>query len=160
MKKKNGFNIMLFVLILNLFLMISCITDQKQTPAGTLMQADNDFSEMSVKEGMQKAFLSWFDNNGVMLRDNGYPVLGKDSLISVFSNRTDTNFILQWKPAFEMIARSGELGYTYGYYTRTIKATGEVSRGTYVTIWKKQIDGSWKFVLDTGTEGLPAVSGQ
>jgi ketosteroid isomerase-like protein len=78
----------------------------------------------------------------------------------LFSGRTDTTFILSWKPAFEMIAESGELGYTYGYYTRTIKATGVVSRGTYVTIWKKQKDGSWKFVLDTGTEGLPAISGK
>ena len=157
MKKKNGFNIMLFVLIINLFFMISCTKSSKQTPAGTLMKADVGFSAMSVKEGMQKAFLSWFDNNGVMLRNNGYPVEGKDSLISLFSNRTDTTFILQWKPVCEMIAESGELGYTYGYYTRTIKATGEVSRGTYVTIWKKQKDGSWKFVLDAGTDGLPAI---
>jgi len=156
--KKNGFNIMLFVLIINLFFMISCTKSSKPTSAGTLIKADNEFSEMSAKEGMQKAFLFWFDSNGVMLRDNGYPVAGKDSLISLFSGRTDTAFILSWKPSFEKIAESGELGYTYGFYTRTLRATGVVSRGTYVTIWEKQKDGSWKFVLDSGTEGLPVDS--
>jgi ketosteroid isomerase-like protein len=155
MIKKNGFNIMLFVLIINLFFMISCTKSTKHIPAGVLMKTDLDFSEMSVKEGMQKAFLAYFADNGVMLRDNGYPIIGKDSLISLFSNKRDTSFILSWKPVYEKIAESGEIGYTYGFYTRTIKATAAVSRGTYVTIWEKQKDGTWKFVMDTGTDGLP-----
>jgi ketosteroid isomerase-like protein len=155
MKKKNGFNIMLFVLIINLFFMNSCTKNSKQSMAGVLMKADNDFSEMSVKEGMQKAFLAWFADSAVMLRDNDYPLVGKNSLISLFSKRADTSFILSWKPVFEKIAKSGDLGYTYGFYTRTIKTSGEVSKGTYVTIWEKQKDGKWKFVMDTGTEGLP-----
>jgi ketosteroid isomerase-like protein len=155
MKKKNGFNIMLFVMIINLFFMISCTKSSKQVPAGALIKADLDFSEMSVKEGMQKAFLAYFADNGVMLRDNGYPIIGKDSLIILFSKVADTSFILSWKPVYEMIAESGELGYTYGFYTRTTKATAVVSRGTYVTIWEKQEDGTWKFVMDTGTDGLP-----
>ena len=158
MKKKNGFNIMLFVLIINLFFMISCTKGSKQTPSGVLLKADNDFSMMSGKEGMQKAFLAYFADNGVMLRDNGFPIVGHDSLISLFSGRADTAFVLSWKPVFEKIADSGELGYTYGFYTRTIKATGVVSRGTYVTIWEKQKDRTWKFVLDTGTDGLPEES--
>jgi ketosteroid isomerase-like protein len=155
MKKKNGFNIMLFVLIIIQIFMISCIKSVKQTSAGELMKADIDFSGMSVREGMQKAFLTFFAEKGVMLRDNAYPVMGKDSLISLFSKRTDTTFILSWKPLFEKVAESGELGYTYGIYARTIKATGKVSRGTYVTIWEKEKDGKWKFVMDTGTDGLP-----
>jgi len=30
-----------------------------------------------------------------------------------------------------------------------------VEKGTYITIWQKQANGNWKFVLDTGTQGLP-----
>jgi ketosteroid isomerase-like protein len=29
-----------------------------------------------------------------------------------------------------------------------------VLRGTYVSVWKKQKDGKWKFMLDTGNEGI------
>jgi ketosteroid isomerase-like protein len=155
MAKKSVFNIMLFVFILILFLIISCIKSRKGSPSGVLLKADSDFSALSVKVGMQKAFLSCFADNGVLLRNNGYPIAGKDSLISFLSGRTDTAFTLAWKPVYERIAESGELGYTYGIYTRTIKSTGLVTRGTYVTIWEKQKDGTWKFIMDTGTEGLP-----
>ena len=156
MKKKNGFNIMLFVLIIQLFFLFSCTKKSKQNPAGVLLKTDLQFSDMSEKEGMHKAFLAFFADSGVILQDNGYPLKGKNSLIELYSKRPDTSFILSWKSVFEKIAGSGDLGYTYGFYTRMIKSTGEISRGTYITIWEKQKDGSWKFVLDTGTEGLPA----
>jgi ketosteroid isomerase-like protein len=155
MRKKNGFNIMLFVLIINLFLAISCTKNSKNNTSGVLLKTDSDFSKMSEISGMHKAFLSYFADSGVMLRDNGYPLMSKDSLISLFSKGSDSTFALSWKPVYEKIAKSGDLGYTYGLYKRTIKSTGLVSRGTYVTIWEKQKDGKWKFVMDTGTEGLP-----
>jgi ketosteroid isomerase-like protein len=157
MKKKNGFNIMLFVLIIQLFFLFSCTNNSKQSPAGILLKTDLLFSDMSEKEGMHRAFLAFFADSGVILRDNGYPVKGKNSLIELYANRPDSSFILSWKPVFEKIAGSGDLGYTYGFYETTIKSTGQISRGTYVTIWEKQKDGNWKFVLDTGTDGLPEV---
>ena len=63
--------------------------------------------------------------------------------------------MLSWEPVYEKISESGELGYTYGIHSNLEKATGKISKGTYITIWKRQSDGSWKFVLDTGTQGLP-----
>jgi ketosteroid isomerase-like protein len=158
MKKKNGFNIMLFVLIINLFITISCTNSSKNDSAGVLMKTDLDFSKMSVTTGMHKAFLAYFADSGAMLRDNGYPLIGKDSLMAQFAKSADTSFTLSWKPVFEKIAKSGDLGYTYGYYERTIKSTNSIARGTYLTIWEKQKDGTWKFVMDTGTEGLPGDS--
>lgn len=157
MKKKNVFNIMLFVFIAILFLIISCNKSGIAPDAGVLIKADRDFSAMSEKEGMHKAFLSFFADSGVMLRNNAYPLKGKGSLAELFAQSSDTSFVLIWEPLFEKIAGSGELGYTYGTFTSTMKATGEVERGTYVTVWEKQKDGNWKFVLDTGTQGLPVI---
>jgi ketosteroid isomerase-like protein len=155
MKKKNGFNIMLFVFIINLIFILSCSEVSKKPVKGVLMQTDRDFSAMSVKEGMFKAFLSYIAEDGVMLRNNSYPAKGKETLAKRFEGKTDTTFILSWEPLYERISESGDLGYTYGLHTNTDKITGEISRGTYVTIWLKQPDDSWKFVLDTGTQGLP-----
>ena len=104
---------------------------------------------------MIKAFLYYVSDSGVMLRDDAYPLRGKRAIYDLFSTRNDTSFILTWEPLFESIARSGDMGYTYGIFTSRVKATGEESRGTYITIWKKQTDGQWKFVLDAGTQGLP-----
>jgi hypothetical protein len=116
MKKKNGFNIMLFVLIINLFFAISCINNSKSISSGVLLKTDLDFSKMSETSGMHKAFLAYFADSGVMLQDNGYPLVSKDSLISLFSKRSDSTFTLSWRPVYEKVAMSGEQGYTYVFY--------------------------------------------
>jgi ketosteroid isomerase-like protein len=65
----------------------------------------------------------------------------------------DSSVQMTWEPQGGDIAASGELGYTYGIYE--LRDGGDnVQRGTYVTIWKKQEDGKWKFVLDSGNQGL------
>jgi ketosteroid isomerase-like protein len=146
---------MLFVFIINLIVILSCSKNSKNPSTGILLQTDRDFSAMSVREGMFKAFLFYMAEDGVILRNNSFPAKGKENLSARFSGKTDTTFILSWEPQFEKISESGDLGYTYGIHTNTDKITGEITRGTYITIWQKQKDGTWKFVLDTGTQGLP-----
>lgn len=154
MKKKNGFNIMLFVFIINLIFILCCC---KNSSEGILLQTDRDFSQMSVKEGMFKAFLSYIAEDGVILRNNSYPAIGRNNLKERFAGRSDTSFTLSWVPQFEKISESGDLGYTYGIHTTVDKTTGEITKGTYITIWQRQTDKNWKFVLDTGTQGLPDI---
>ena len=158
MRKKNGFNIMLFVFIINLIFILSCTKTGKNRTSGELLQADRDFSEMSVTEGMFRAFLFYMAEDGVILRDNSLPSKGKEALRKRFAGKSDSSFVLSWDPLFEKISESGELGYTYGIHTTLVKATGQISKGTYITIWQMQPDGNWKFVLDTGTEGLPDMN--
>jgi ketosteroid isomerase-like protein len=155
MRKKNGFNIMLFVFITILFMNLSC--NEKKVPgdASILLKTDTDFSDLSVKKGMFSAFLFYIADDGVILRDNSYPEKGKDALAKRYSGKSDSSFVLSWEPLKASIAGSGEIGYTYGIWTNTEKASGAISKGTYITIWKKQKDGSWKFILDSGTSGLP-----
>lgn len=158
MRKKNGVNIMLFVFIINSIIILSCTNNTKNTANGILLQTDRDFSDMSIKEGMFKAFLFYIAEDGVILRNNSFPSKGKETLKERFTGKSDKDFILSWEPLFEKISESGDLGYTYGIHTNTDKATGEITKGTYITIWQKQTDGSWKFVLDTDTQGLPDSS--
>jgi ketosteroid isomerase-like protein len=40
---------------------------------------------------------------------------------------------------------------------RDEKGGAAVHTGTFLTIWKKQVDGSWKVVLDTGVEDPPTA---
>ncbi len=158
MVKKHGVNIIFFVFMAILFLTISCIKSAKPSYAGQLLKADRDFSSLSKREGMHKAFLAFIADSGVILRDNAWPLRGRNALAELYSNKSDSSFVLTWEPAFESISISGDLGYTWGYYKSQVKATGEVGSGTYITIWQRQPDGSWKFVADTGTDGLPAKS--
>ena len=62
--------------------------------------------------------------------------------------------MMTWEPRGGSVANSGELGYTYGVYS--LKPNNKDTRlyGTYVSVWKKQADGNWKFVLESQNEGI------
>jgi ketosteroid isomerase-like protein len=118
-----------------------------------MMDADRAFSKLSVQKGMKNAFLEYIDSNGVLLRPNQFPIVGADA-IDFLIQINDSTYTLQWEPKSGAIAQSGELGYTYGLYALKPSGKDTTIYGTYVSIWKKQSDGSWKFVLDSGNEGV------
>lgn len=77
--------------------------------------------------------------------------MGKDSILKYYKSRNAGEAQLQWSPNFIDVAESGDLGYTYGTYTFTYRDTSGVireSRGIFHTVWKRQPDGSWRFVWD------------
>jgi ketosteroid isomerase-like protein len=113
---------------------------------------DSEFSDFSKEYGMRKAFLEYIDDDGVMMKDQSLPIKGARA-IDLISSMNDSTVTMTWEPEGGDIAASGELGYTYGIYEMRDK-DNNVQRGTYVTIWKKQKDGKWKFVLDSGNQGL------
>jgi len=74
---KNGFNIMLFVIIMISSGIFSCQKGGISHNSDVLLQTDRDFSALSEKEGMFKAFLAFIADDGVILRDNAFPAKGK-----------------------------------------------------------------------------------
>lgn len=144
-----GFSFMLF---------ISC--KQKSKPVkkaspAQVLKADSAFSSLSKKVGMKRAFIEYIDDEGVLLRPNHIPIIGANA-IDFLSEVNDSSYSLTWVPSGGEISASGDLGYTYGIYNLTMKDT--VLNGTYVSVWKKQKDGKWKFVLDSGNPGI--IAGQ
>lgn len=129
----------------------ACIPQQYATrSAAVLLKTDTDFSNLSGEKGVKAAFLHYIDDSAVLLKPGLYPLTGVAAK-QYYENQTP-DFKLTWLPQSGFIARSGELGYTYGIWT--LAATDTTLQGTYVTIWKKQKDGGWKFVLDTGNSGV------
>lgn len=118
-----------------------------------MMDADRAFSKLSEAKGMKDAFLEYIDSNGVLLRPNHLPLLGADA-IDFLVQSNDTSYSLKWEPRGGAVAKSGDLGYTYGIYALKPTDKDTLIYGNYVSIWKKQADGSWKFVLDSGNEGI------
>ena len=116
-----------------------------------IIKADEAFSDLSKKEGMKRAFIEYIDNEGILLRPGHLPIIGANA-IDFLSQVNDSSYILTWNPSGAGIAASEDMGYSYGIYKLELKDT--VLRGTYVSVWKKQKDGKWKFMLDTGNEGI------
>jgi len=147
--KKNL--IIFFLLVVIIYSCQAPGSGSNATDAASLLIADRDFSNLSKERGMKTAFLKYIDSGAVLLRAGHYPIVGKKA-ISFLQNENDSGFTLTWEPSSGEIASSGDLGFTYGLYTFANKDT--TFQGTYVSIWKKQKDNNWKFVLDTGNPGV------
>jgi len=155
---RKGLSLILSLFIGILFLSCSNYVDlEKEKQA--LINADIEFSKLSEEKGMNEAFFTYLAKDGVLLRPNSLPIEGIGTIKERLSKSPDENFTLTWKPSFADVSKSGDLGYTYGIYE--FKTTDQnsiplIAKGTYITIWKKQIDGTWKVVLDTGNQGVGA----
>ncbi len=118
-----------------------------------MMDTDRDFSVLSEKEGLRKAYTEYIDSNGVLLRPGTLPMAGGDAM-DFITQSNDTSFVMTWEPRDASISSSGDMGYTYGVYSVKQKGQDSIIYGSYVTIWKHQPDGKWKFVLQSGNEGV------
>ena len=113
-----------------------------------MADAERKFYQAGQEKGTRAAFLEFLVDDAIVFRPG--PVNGKES----WSNRPETGLDLVWEPSFAAIARSGDFGYDTGPAKwRAKKADEKFSGyGYFISIWKRQKDGSWKVVLDCGTE--------
>lgn len=118
-----------------------------------LLQSDKAFSDLSMQKGMKAAFLEVLDSNAVLIRSNYLPIVGANA-IDYLLQQNDTSYSINWQPQQAVVSQSADMGYTFGVYAVRPKYQDTVLYGTYVNIWKKDADGNWKIVLDTGNEGI------
>ena len=139
------------------FLFTNCYNKPKKTATDDIkfdmIQADKNFSKLCEEKGIKAAFLEFIDSNGVMLKPNMLPLTGAEAIDFILQSN-DTTATMSWTPKGGNVAESGEMGYTYGVYQIKPKNVDTFFAGTYVSIWKKQPDGKWKFILDSGNEGI------
>lgn len=67
---------------------------------------------------------------------------------------------LKWSPYYTDVSEDGTMGFNYGpYELRTPGPDGKekLITGWFLTIWKRQPDGSWRYVMDTGVLDKPAA---
>lgn len=150
-------SVLLFYFLM--FFFTSCLFKKKNDAAlpaadeKQLIQADMAFSALSEAKGMKNAFVEYMDSNGILLRPQHFPILEAEAIDFLIS-QDDGAFTLTWKPKNAVIASSGDLGFTYGLYALQPGNQDTVLYGTYVNIWKRQEDGSWKFILNSGNDGI------
>ena len=108
-----------------------------------LLAAERAFSKLSVDKGVKEAFVTHIADDGIIYRGGG-PVKGKEWTAA----RPNPPFTLVWWPEHADIASSGDLGWTTGPFES--ESQGEKGYGHYLTVWKKQADGNWRFMIDSG----------
>lgn len=143
-------------LLLILMLISSCTNsgqkDQTETWKNEIIQTEHEFAAMADSVGIKEAFIKYSADDVVILRGD-ILLTGKNALNIYYTNQYTgpTKYSLTWEPDFVDVSASGDMGYTYGQYHLQITDTlGRRSAldGIFHTVWKRQKDGTWKFVWD------------
>jgi ketosteroid isomerase-like protein len=152
---------LLAVVAASIFLIVSvgAVFGQTNSKAvDAIRVADEAWLKTYAAKDVEKA-VAFCDEQGSMLWPNAPAATGKNAIAKLTASAfAIPDFKLVWHPDKLGVARSGELGYTSGTYLWSFKdASGKPvsDRGKYLTVWKKQADGSWKVLFDMFNTDLP-----
>ncbi|MFW5644613.1 MAG: YybH family protein [Bacteroidota bacterium] len=140
-------------LLLTFFILQGCNSLQSDEKASQeLIDRDLEFSNFSRQHGMEKAFTRFADSAAVLLKPDRMPIKGLKSITFYYSQMNNENLELTWMPLDASVSGSRDLGFTYGVWQ--LMNRDSLRQGTYVTVWKKDANGNWKYILDSGNEGI------
>jgi uncharacterized protein (TIGR02246 family) len=104
-------------------------------------------------------FASFYADDGILMLENAPDAHGIAALREGISGMMqDPNFNLSFAADKVEVARSGDLAYETGSYTRTMsdpEGRPTTQKGHYVDIWKKDADGGWKVAVDAPVSDPP-----
>jgi ketosteroid isomerase-like protein len=111
-----------------------------------LIETEKAFAQASINLGTNTAFLNFLSKEAIVF-DKSMPVNGLN-----YWQNLDFKGVITWQPIIAEIAGSSDLGYTVGNYQFHNTSAEEKPNafGSFVTLWKKQADNSWKVAVDMG----------
>ena len=119
-----------------------------------LIAADSAFSARSAASGAAHAFGEYAEPQALTLLGAGHGMVWGDSAIGAyFREAIPAGDALTWTPRLARLAPSGDLGFTIGDAAyRHVPADGaeQYSYTKYLTVWRRQADGSWRYAADGG----------
>jgi ketosteroid isomerase-like protein len=128
-------------------LLITSLKSFSQKSDGTtasLIKTEKYLNELTIKKGINKAFIKMADKRGVVYRPN--PV----NIIEYYGKQEPAKYQLNWKPDFAMISKDGHFGFTTGPYE--FSKDGQTTYGHYLSIWKAGSNKKWKLFSDAGID--------
>jgi ketosteroid isomerase-like protein len=144
---KGGF--MKYILVVVVCLMVA-MSAQAQSALLDMVKTEQAFSKMAEEKNARDAFVEFIADDGLLFRPGA--VNGKKWMQEHPVPASDKNPLLAWQPAFAGMSVSGDMGFTTGPWEFKADRSDEKPSGygDFVTVWKKQADGTWKFVVDLG----------
>ena len=115
--------------------------------AGAIEAADRAFASDVAARGIE-GWIAGFAADGVLWRGDSFAI-GHDSIRAAMSPMlSDPDARLEQEPATSALAPAGDVGLTVGRFRALRRGKEgqfeERARGTYVSVWRRQPDGSWK----------------
>jgi hypothetical protein len=112
-----------------------------------VIDAEHSFKKLVERKGIKEAFLSVADPEGIVFK----PEVIK---ITDFYNSIDKQpGTLTWEPKFARISANGDLAFTAGpYIYQNGKSEDDKVYGDYVSIWRTDVEGKMKLLIDLGIQ--------
>ncbi|WP_276502734.1 YybH family protein [Terrimonas pollutisoli] len=137
-------------------LLISCgqqtpVVKETEAVKQEIQKAEKDFETMAAEKGIAEAFWFYADSNAVIKRNNDSLIHTKEGIKNFYAADFYKTASVKWSPDFIDVSPDGNMAYTYGKYLWQSKdSTGKPLEfsGIFHTVWKRQPDGSWKYVWD------------
>jgi ketosteroid isomerase-like protein len=133
--------------------------DTRAADESAVREADAAWSKAAAAKDVE-AYVGFLAEDALELPPNAPMLTGKESMRKGLSEEmANPGFVLSWQVNKAEASRGGDLAYSIGTYQSTMndaKGKPVTDRGKYVTVWKKQADGTWKVVADIYNSDLPA----
>ena len=126
----------------------------------SLKSLDSAFSDLADRSGVAAAFAAYVADQGAVFAGPEL-VVGPRQMEEYYRLQAAGTSLI-WTPVFAGGAASEDLGFTVGNYVATGRGPSgaAVQRfGKYLTVWKRQRGGEWKFVIDGGSATPPRGGG-
>jgi ketosteroid isomerase-like protein len=138
-----------------LLLSFSAISQTGSTGSSGLVEeirnVEKQFERDLNSKGVSFAFEKYAAPDAVIKRENDTLIHGSKAIGQYYSTDFFKGAKAFWTPDYISVSTDGTMAYTYGKYRWTFPArTGEVgeAHGIFHTVWKRQPDGTWKYVWD------------
>ena len=112
-----------------------------------IVAAERAFAKLALESSTQKAFDRYLAHDAYVFRPRAMKAIEASARAPL-----PANLALTWEPEWADVSRAGDLGYTTGPWVSGARnnAQADPRFGQYLTIWRRQQDGTWMGVLDGG----------
>ena len=137
-----------FILIAFLFISpLVIFAQQKVAQVSSVVDAEHAFKKLVERKGIKDAFLSVADPEGIVFKPE---VIKITDFYSSIDKQPGT---LSWEPKFARISANGDLAFTAGpYIYQNGKSEDDKVYGDYVSIWRTDVEGKMKLLIDLGIQ--------
>jgi ketosteroid isomerase-like protein len=145
----------LFFIAMVLGFSVHTVSVSASEASASLLNADRALAAQSRSIGFRAAYSKAMAPDARKLDGGVPPAIGRDAILALMA-RYPADLSLDWIPEEAVVASSGDLGFTWGHFTATSHdRTGKLvtDHGKYLDVWRRQSDGSWRWIADIGTGG-------
>ena len=116
-----------------------------------LVRTEAEFFQYALQHGFSEGLRAYMTEDAFIANSLILGRAAQAARVKAEEGKARAN-VIHWKPLRAEVSASGDLGYTWGVAEAGPSRDGPFKPyGIYVTIWKRQPDGGWKFVYDSAT---------